>query len=103
MYKSWLPKIVNMQDKDPIEEMFKQSLNRFCQETGSTIASKNFEIDTGFYISCDIIYSNGIIGTFIYRINAKLFEANSISFSRGYISSKTLDSLIKKVNKKLKR
>ena len=103
MYKSWLPKIVNMQDKDPIEEMFKRSLNRFCKETGSTIASKNFEIDTGFYISCDIIYSNGIIGTFIYRINAKLFEANSISFSRGYISSKTLDSLIKKVNKKLKR
>ena len=101
--KSWLPKIVNIQAKDPIEEMFKRSLNSFCEETESTTALKNFKIDKGFHISCDIVYPNGITGTFMYRINAKLFEVTSPFFSQGWISSKTLDGLIKKTNRELKR
>ena len=48
MPTEYLPKIVNMRTKDPIEEMFKRSLNRFCEETGSTTPLKNFEINKGF-------------------------------------------------------
>ena len=92
-----------MQAKDPIEEMFKRSLNRFCEETGSTTTLKNFEIDKGFHISCDITYANGTTGTFMYRINAKLFEVTSRFFTNGWISSKTLDGIIKKVNNKIRR
>lgn len=92
-----------MQTKDLLEEMFKRSLNRFCEETGSTTTLKNFEIDKGFHISCDIMYADGTTGTFIYHINAKLFEVTSKFFTNGWISSKTLDGLIEKVNKKIKR
>ena len=103
MDTSWLPKIVNMQAKDPIEEMFKRSLNRFCEETGSTTTLKNFEIDKGFHISCDITYPDGSSGTFMYRINAKLFEVTSRFFTNGWISSKTLDGIIEKVNNRIRR
>ena len=99
MPTEYLPKIVNMRSKDPIEEMFKRSLNRFCEETGSTTPLKNFEINKGFKMfSCDIIYANGTTGTFVYRFSTKLFEVTSRFFSKGWISSKTVDDLIEKVN-----